>query len=46
MLIFQDRVTCGAVLAKAGGGCFGIRRLPALQNVWPHQHIVYPPATV
>jgi hypothetical protein len=23
---FQGRVTCGAVLAKAGGGCFGIRR--------------------
>lgn len=25
---FQDRVTCDVVLAKAGGGCFGIRRFP------------------
>jgi len=32
-LNFQGRVTCGAVLAKADGGCFGIRRFPALQNV-------------
>jgi hypothetical protein len=23
---FQGRVTCDAVLAKAGGGCLGIRR--------------------
>ena len=30
---FQGRVTYGAVLAKADGGCFGIRRFPALQNV-------------
>jgi hypothetical protein len=26
---FPSRVTCDAVLAKAGGGCFGIRRLSA-----------------
>ena len=29
---FQGRVTCDAVLAKAGGGCFGIRRFPVLRE--------------
>jgi hypothetical protein len=29
---FQGRVTCDAVLAKAGGGCFGIRRLSRMMR--------------
>jgi len=36
----------GAVLAKADGGCFGIRRFPVPDDVWRRQHIIYRPATV
>jgi hypothetical protein len=30
---YQDRVTCSRWLAKVGGGCLGIRRSSALQDV-------------